>query len=88
MTHEIKIKRTFVKPILNGQKCFEIRKNDRGYQKGDRIRFHVDDYYPENAQEEDAIKLIESKTYMITYVLNGWGLKRDYVAFGIMEVDK
>ena len=43
MTHNIKIKKTFVEPILKGEKTFEIRKNDRGYQKGDRIRFTVVD---------------------------------------------
>ena len=87
MTHEIKIKKTFIEPILTGQKNFEIRKNDRGYQKGDRIRFTVADApLLETAREKEYRQEIESRVYMITYVLNGWGLETDYVAFGIKEV--
>ena len=87
MTHEIKIKKTFIEPILTGQKNFEIRKNDRGYQKGDRIRFKVADAPVfETKQEQTYRQEIESRIYMITYVLNGWGLETDYVAFGIREV--
>lgn len=87
MTHEIKIKKTFVYPILTGEKCFEIRKNDRGYQRGDRIRFKVaDTSLLETKQEQELRLAIESRAYQITYVLNGWGLEADYVAFGIREV--
>ncbi len=87
MTHEIKIRKTFVHPILTGEKSFEIRKNDRGYQKGDRIRFKVVDA-PIFESEEDRLQrmAIEERTYIITYVLNGWGLEQDFVAFGIKEV--
>ena len=87
MTHNIKIKKTFVEPILKGEKTFEIRKNDRGYQKGDRIRFTVVDASLFESQKEQAYRqAIEQRVYEITYVLNGWGLEPDFVAFGIREV--
>ena len=87
MTHEIKIKKTFVVPILKKEKTFEIRKNDRGYQKGDFIRFKVADAPVFESKEEQEIRqAIEARTYQITYVLNGWGLEPDFVAFGIREV--
>lgn len=87
MTHNIKIKKTFVEPILKREKTFEIRKNDRGYQKGDRIRFTVVDASLFESQKEQAYRqAIEQRVYEITYVLNGWGLEPDFVAFGIREV--
>lgn len=33
--HDIKIKPNFLADIVSGIKTFEIRKNDRGYKKGD-----------------------------------------------------
>ena len=43
MIHRIKLQKEFVDAVLSGDKCFEIRKNDRGYQKGDRVNFVVMD---------------------------------------------
>lgn len=87
MTHEIKIKKTFVEPILNGEKTFEVRKNDRGYQKGDHIRFTVVDApIFETRIDQERRQAIENKIYEITYVLNGWGIEPDFVVFGIREV--
>ena len=87
MTHNIKILKSFVEPILDCEKTFEIRKNDRGYQRGDYIRFTVlDAPLFESATDQALRQAIEHKTYEITYVLNGFGLERDYVAFGIAEV--
>lgn len=33
-THKLKLDIAFCDVILSGEKSFEIRKNDRGYQKG------------------------------------------------------
>jgi hypothetical protein len=41
MTHKIKLAESFADPVLSGDKCFEIRRNDRGYQKGDLVKFTV-----------------------------------------------
>lgn len=84
MIHELKINSEFAKPILTGDKTFEIRKNDRGFQKGDRINFKVnlDDW---SLRNRDTVKEFENKLYVITYVLNGWGLENGYVVFGIRE---
>lgn len=84
MIHELKIKSEFAKSILTGDKTFEIRENDRGFQKGDRINFKVilDDWALRNG---DTVKEFEHKLFVITYVLNGWGLKNGFVVFGIRE---
>ena len=35
MEHYIKIRQSFADAVYSGEKTFEVRKNDRGYQKGD-----------------------------------------------------
>lgn len=77
-THKIKLLLNFCDDVLSGDKTFEIRENDRGYQKGDRVVFQ--------ASSEPYVKHpISDKVYEITYVLSGWGLKNGYVVFGIRE---
>ena len=36
-SHELKIEPEYFKPIITGKKMFEIRKNDRDYQVGDKL---------------------------------------------------
>lgn len=84
MIHELKILSSFVRPILKGEKIFKIRENDRGFQKGDTVQFKVvsDDWTRKNISP---VNELEHKTFEITYVINGWGLKNGFVAFGIRE---
>lgn len=37
MHHELKIWPQYYKPVSEGKKTFEIRKNDRGFQAGDTV---------------------------------------------------
>ena len=76
--HDIKLRIEFCSAVLYGDKTFEIRNNYRGYQKGDYIYFHPVD---ENLVPVD--HPIIDKCFEITYVLSGWGLKENYVCFGI-----
>ena len=80
-THTIKILEDFADAVLSGDKTFEIRENDRGYQKGDCVRFIVVDKY--GVEVKHPLCEWRKYTYEITYVLNGWGLKDGYVVFGI-----
>ena len=82
MIHELKILSSFVRPILDGSKTFEIRENDRGFQKGDRVQFKVnlDDWTSRNSS---SVLELENKVFEITYVISGWGLKNGFVVFGI-----
>ncbi len=82
-THELKIKQCFADAIVNGEKNFEIRYNDRGYQTGDEIRFHVIDNTTGEPVEEH---FIHKLTYKITYIVSGWGLENGYVALSIKQV--
>lgn len=79
MTHTIKIYEDYIEPILKGDKNFEVRENDRGYQKGDLLKFEPEAF-------GDLADDIAAKTYEITYVHSGLGLEKGYVVFGIKEV--
>lgn len=80
-THDLKLSIEFCDAVLSGEKTFEVRKNDRGFQTGDLIRFiPTDGTIREHAKHE-----ISGHTYKITYILNGWGIKNGYVVLGIRE---
>lgn len=82
-THQIKLRESFCDAVNSGEKNFEIRKNDRGYNKGDRITF-IPISNGENWQKIE--HPVSKKIYEITYVLSGWGLEPRFVVFGIKEV--
>lgn len=78
MVHYLKILNDYAEAVLLEDKKFEIRENDRGFQKGDYVRFQT--------VGKDGLPIrhaINDKRYRITYVLGGWGLKDGYVAFAI-----
>lgn len=76
--HRLKLSYSFWDAVMSGEKTFELRENDRGFQKGDLITF----------QEVDEIGIKTTRTsenFVITYVLPGWGLKDNYVALAIRK---
>ncbi len=85
MTHNIKILLQYADAIIDGRKTFEIRKNDRGYNVGDKVKFDVISYVGELAYYHNPLHPLNDKVYEITYVHSGLGLKKDYVVFGIKE---
>lgn len=79
--HKLKLDIAYCDAVLNGDKNFEIRYNDRGYQKGDIIEFIA-------VKDGRSITHdINNRTYKITYVINGYGLKDNWVVFGIKKTD-
>ena len=82
MTHKLKIRESFADAITVGEKTFEVRENDRGFQKGDRVCFTVID----SLNVPLARHPLHEMTFEITYVLSGWGIKDGYVVFGIKEL--
>lgn len=79
--HNLKLREDFCDDVCMGLKNFEVRENDRGFQKGDTVKFQCVD--KKNISLYHAINL---KEYEITYVLSGWGIKDGYVVFGIKEI--
>ena len=84
MIHQLKIKESFANAVLRGDKTFEVRENDRGFQTGDFVMFTV-------LYNSDGLEMINhplsKRLYEITYVLSGWGIKEGYVVFGIKRVN-
>ena len=70
--HNLKIQVVYWVSVENGDKTFEIRKNDRDYQVGDYVTFIV------NGEPMEDL-------YKITYVAN-YEQKKGYVIFGIKEM--
>ena len=83
--HEIKIYESYADAVLSGEKTFEIRNNDRGYQKGDRLKFYVTE---DGSLLHKSLHGLFEKEYEITYVHSGLGLKEGYVALAIKAVEE
>lgn len=79
--HDLKILNDFADSIVAEDKTFEIRENNKGFQKGDFIKFQAIDTMGIN----NFSHLINNKLYEITFVLSGWGLKDGVVALAIKE---
>lgn len=86
--HELKIEKDYADSVYLGDKNFEIRFNDRGFQKGDIIRFLPLGKKP-YAQCVDTEHPLYRKEYEITYVIGSFvGITHGYVAFGIKPIHK
>ena len=79
--HTLKIEKPYADAILDGDKVFEVRYNDRGFQKGDLIRFVTltEDF----SKSPDSTHPLTNKIYQITYVHSGLGMKEGYVVLSI-----
>jgi ASC-1-like (ASCH) protein len=74
--HRLKIKDYYLEDVLSGNKPFEVRYNDRGYQKGDMIIFRLD---------TDS-SIAERARATISYVLSEYGLKESFVVLGLKDI--
>lgn len=77
-THCIKLNQNYADAVMSGDKNFEIRYNDRGYQRGDRVIFTV-----VNDSKLTVAHPLNRKAFVITYLIHGYGLKDDWCVFGI-----
>lgn len=75
MTHYLKISPYYINEVIEGNKTFEVRKNDRNFQVGDVIIL----------QEYHNSKYLERKiSAKITYILDRFeGVPSGYVVLGI-----
>lgn len=76
MEHNLKIDDVYLQAKLAGDKLFEIRVNDRGYQKGDIVV-----YTEYRSWDGEPIK----HRYEITYVTN-YAQEGNYVVFGEKKI--
>ena len=86
--HELKIKEVYLEEVYFGRKTFELRKDDRGYEVGDLIKFKVID--KEEHSEKGFDEYVDSEAlYIITYILRNvpeYGLDKDYCILGIKRI--
>ena len=82
--HNLKLSEHYAEAVLCGEKNFEVRYNDRGYQKGDFVSFIV---VEGGLNVKAVVQPFEHKLYEITYVHSGLGLKEGYVVFGIVPAE-
>jgi len=73
-THLLKIEDVHYENIISGDKTFEIRLNDRAYQRGDFIKFRG----VINSFERQGL-------WEITHVHSGLGMLPDFVVLAIKE---
>jgi hypothetical protein len=80
-THELKTWPQYFNEIINGNKTFEIRKDDRGYKKGDIL--HLREY---NQLLDEYTGNQIKKT--VSYILMGgnFGLEKGYVIMGLKDM--
>lgn len=75
--HDLKILPIFYGPVVRGEKPFELRKNDRDYRVGDRLKLR--EFCPEKQEYTGSHVMME-----VTYVLeNEVYLQKGIVALGI-----
>lgn len=80
MTHELKTVNPFFDDVYTGKKDFEIRKNDRNFKVGDRLKL----------VEFEKGKV--GKRYVlkdVKYILTGgqYGISYDYVILGLKNIN-
>lgn len=91
IVHELKTWPVYFDAVKRGEKTFEVRRDDRGFQKGDTVRLlrtredalHVVEY-PYSPRGSGPLHVIERE---ITYVLTGgqFGIEPGYVVLGLKE---
>lgn len=80
--HEVRLKEQYCDAVLKGEKNFEVRKNDRGYQKGDHIKFIPVD----KDGMCEVFHEVKYEEFVITYVHSGYGLENGFVILGIQRI--
>lgn len=78
-THDLRIWKSFFESVINGEKSFEMRKNDRGFKVGDTLNLIEVD--PENEMKATGRTCQKE----ISFILAGeqWGLESGYVVLSL-----
>lgn len=79
-THQLKTWPVMFQPTLDGDKPFEARFNDRGFQRGDLLHLREWDPDTKTYTGREALRLI-------SYVLSGWGVQAGHVVLGLRDLE-
>lgn len=89
MKHELKIWPQYYCRVADGSKTFEVRKNDRGFQKGDEVTlyyFRPDFEYDDPTEHQRThIRDYPSLTFKIGYVLP---IDAERVVFSLLPIEE
>jgi hypothetical protein len=88
--HHLKCWPEFFDAVKRGSKTFEVRKNDRGYQRGDQLLLHkysptADQIGKHYLRADGARCDVEGADVVlldVTYVLSGNGIEPGFVCLG------
>lgn len=91
--HILKLDIRYAGEILRGRKRFEVRNNDRSFQRGDEVVFTAVDRNGDPVDRTDPevdsqCRILEETIYRITFVVTGYGLKEGYCAFGFEDIEE
>ena len=89
VTHELKTWPVYWDAIARGDKTFDVRRDDRGFQKGDVLKlwkFDPDKGYVRDQKNRDGYVLGRQ----ITFILTGgqFGIEPGYVVMGFSNIDE
>ena len=81
MKHFLKIKRQYFNSVLSNEKTFEIRKNDRNYNVGDKLIL--------SEVDENEFQTGRQLIVKITYLINGpiYGLESGFCILSIKTIE-
>jgi len=80
-THTVKVLPIWYERLDSGSKTCEIRKNDRDYQTGDWLELVY--FNPDKPNHEVTYPVLK---FVITHVLNGFGLEPGYCALSLRRL--
>ena len=85
--HVLKTIDRYFDAVLDGEKTFEVRKNDRAFQKGDELV--LERWEPTQFGELRRSVPFQSLTTKITYLLQGgqFGIEPQYCVLGFKKGD-
>lgn len=83
--HKLKCWPNYFDAIERGEKNFEVRRDDRGFQKGDVLL--LERYEPGKGYTTDGVGKWKKLRREITYVLTGgqFGIQPGFVVLGLKE---
>lgn len=90
-THELKTDRLYFQSTLDGEKLFEIRKNDRDFKKGDAVilRETVHSSHrmaSHNAPLEYTGRTMKASISSVYGYYNVDGIEKGFVVFGLADL--
>lgn len=87
-THELKTLAPYWDAVSRGDKMFEVRRDDRGFQKGDLVKLHrMRPGAPAHYDTDPGTGQRRTITMRINYVLTGgqFGIQPGFVVLGLTD---